>query len=348
MPPLTQLDLPGIPKYRSGKVREVFDLGDALLIVATDRISAFDCILPTGIPDKGAVLNQLSAFWFDRLPGIVPNHLIATDPRGLAGRAAAARGHAARAAPCWCRKAEVLPVECVVRGYLAGSGWKEYQRHAARLRHDAARRATGRPTGSPSRSSRRRPRRRPGTTRTSPSSEMCRRRSARTWPRRLRDREPDASIATAADYARERGIIIADTKFEFGLVDGELMLIDEVLTPDSSRFWPADEYEPGASPALLRQAVRPRLPGGARLGQDPAGAAAARRRRRAHASEVPRGLPADHGNGTGLTARGGAERDRMAALRQNGGRRTPPARAPTGARAGPARRRRPSAPRAGS
>ncbi len=250
---LTALDLPGIPKFRSGKVREVFDLGDALLLVATDRISAFDCILPNGIPDKGAVLTGLSAWWFDRLRAIVPNHLIATDPAQWPDRlqpfADRLRGRAMLT-----RKAQPLPIECVVRGYLAGSGWKEYRergsvcgirlrsgyRQAERLDEalftPAAKAETGHDENI--------------------TFEQTASRVGSDLAARLRDISL-ALYREAAAHALERGIIIADTKFEFGMIDGQLTLIDEALTPDSSRFWPADAYAPGGNPPSFdKQFVR--------------------------------------------------------------------------------------------
>ena len=250
---LTALDLPGIPKFRSGKVREVFDLGDTLLLVATDRISAFDCILPNGIPDKGAVLTGLSAWWFDRLRDIVPNHLISTDParwpEPLQAHVEQLRGRAMLT-----RKAKPLPIECVVRGYLAGSGWKEYRqggtvcgvplrpgyRLAERLAEPIFTPAYKAETGH--------------------DENISLAQAADLVGSDLAHRLRDASLALyreAAAYALDRGIIIADTKFEFGLIDGQLTLIDEALTPDSSRFWPADSYAPGRHPPSFdKQFVR--------------------------------------------------------------------------------------------
>ncbi len=250
---LTQLDLPGLPKFRSGKVREVFDLGDSLLLVATDRISAFDCILPTGIPDKGAVLNRLSAWWFERLRHIVPNHMISIEPSewpaALQARADVLRGRAMLA-----RKAQALPVECVVRGYLVGSGWKEYREKGTvcGLQLRAGYRPADRldePIFTPAHKAE------TGHDENISFEEMGRRIGA-TLAARLRD----ASLALyreAAAHALRCGIIIADTKFEFGIVGGEVTLIDEALTPDSSRFWPADRYAPGGNPPSFdKQYVR--------------------------------------------------------------------------------------------
>ncbi len=225
---------PGLP-VRRGKVRDIYDLGDRLLLVSTDRISAFDWVLPTPIPDKGRVLNQLAAFWFERLEE--PNHLLTIDVEQmdlppqmersvLAGRA------------MLCRKAEVVPIECVVRGYLAGSGWKEYQQQGTvcgiRLPEGLVESA-----GLPE------PIFTPATKAASGHDEnISFERMAELVGRELAEELRRRSIEIylrGAEYALERGIIVADTKFEFGrLEDGTLILIDEVLTPDSSRFWPAD------------------------------------------------------------------------------------------------------------
>jgi phosphoribosylaminoimidazole-succinocarboxamide synthase len=250
-PTLLQSDVPGYP-CRRGKVRDNYDLGDRLVIVATDRISAFDWVLPTGIPDKGRVLTALTLFWLDYLG--VPNHLLSTD-LGEMGPAFASRGAELAGRTMLVRKAAVVPVECVVRGYLAGSGWKEYQKsgkvcgvplppglqqsqqlpepiftpstkeesgHDQNISFDEMTRITGKET-----------------------AEELERRSLDVYRR-------------GAAYARERGIILADTKFEWGrLPGGELILIDEVLTPDSSRFWPADQYRPGGNPPSFdKQFVR--------------------------------------------------------------------------------------------
>ncbi len=250
---LTRIDLPGIPKFKSGKVREVYDLGEHYLFVASDRISAFDCILPNGIPDKGRVLNTLSAWWFGRTDGVVPNHLVATD---VVARAPALRPHAEvlEGRSMLVRKARLLPIECIARGYLIGSGWKEYQ-------------ASGTIGGMPLRAGYAMADRldEPLFTPSSKaesghdeniSFEDTVKEVGEELARGLRD----ATLrlyAEAAAYALERGIIIADTKFEFGLVDGKLTLVDEVLTPDSSRFWPADSYRPGISPPSFdKQFVR--------------------------------------------------------------------------------------------
>jgi phosphoribosylaminoimidazole-succinocarboxamide synthase len=250
---LTTIQLPGVPMLKSGKVREVFDVGDALLFVATDRISAFDSILPTPIPDKGRVLTQLSLFWFDFLREVVPNHFITADVAAyrpaLAPHAAQLNGRAMVV-----KKATVLPIECVVRGYLVGSGWSEYQRHGTvcgEALPAGLREADELPT----------PLFTPSTKAESGHDENISFAQmtgvvGEDIARRLRA----ASIqlyTRAQAHARSRGIIIADTKFEFGMVNGTLTLVDEVLTPDSSRFWPADQYVPGrAQPSFDKQFVR--------------------------------------------------------------------------------------------
>jgi phosphoribosylaminoimidazole-succinocarboxamide synthase len=241
---------------RRGKVRDIYDLGPQLLLVSTDRISAFDWVLPTGIPDKGRVLTQIAAFWFELLD--VPHHLITIDvdqmdlPPGvdldpLRGRTSLVR------------KTEVVPIECVVRGYLAGSGWKEYSSSGTvcgiRL-----------PEGLQESSQLEEPIFTPATKAESGhdeniSFERMTELVGAELAEELRRRSIDI-FCTGSAYARERGIIIADTKFEWGSVDGELILIDEVLTPDSSRFWPADQYEPGRSQASFdKQFVRDWLSG---------------------------------------------------------------------------------------
>ncbi len=241
MPPLTTLDLP-VPKLRSGKVREVFDLGETLLFVVTDRLSAFDVILPDPIPDKGAVLNQISAFWFQRLT-FTPNHMIAPElelpevllpyEEQLAQRSMIVR------------KTEPLPVECVVRGYLAGSGWKEYQETGmAGGHHLPAGLELGselpEPLFTPSTKNE------TGHDRNIAWAECCEL-LGETLATQVRERSLQIYHA-GKEHAAQCGIIVADTKFEFGRDRGELLLIDECLTPDSSRFWPADSYVTGQSP----------------------------------------------------------------------------------------------------
>jgi phosphoribosylaminoimidazole-succinocarboxamide synthase len=240
---IASCDLPGIPKLRSGKVREIFDLGDRLLLVATDRISAFDCIMPDPIPGKGAVLTGLSAFWFKRLD-FVENHVIATCFEQFPESLHPFRGQL-EGRSMIVKKAAPLPVECVVRGFLAGSGWKKYAATGAicgQLLPPGLRQAGALPHTIFT----------PSTKAESGHDQNI------TWDetrRLLGDTVADQVRALSIrlyeagrDYARERGIIVADTKFEFGLFDGRVILIDEVLTPDSSRFWPADRYQPGTNP----------------------------------------------------------------------------------------------------
>lgn len=249
----TSIDLPGIKKVKSGKVREIFDLGDTYLFVASDRISAFDCVLPTGIPLKGHVLNQLSTWWFGQLAGIVPNHMIETNfarfPRELQPFEDRLRGRAMIV-----RKTKVIPVECVARGYLIGSGWKEYKADGAvsgiKLRpgYKMADKLDE-PIFTPAHKAE-----------TGHDENISYERVVETIGAKRAQRLKDLTLklySQAADYARQKGIIIADTKFEFGIVDDEIILIDEVLTPDSSRFWPASSYAPGQSPPSFdKQYVR--------------------------------------------------------------------------------------------
>jgi phosphoribosylaminoimidazole-succinocarboxamide synthase len=240
----------GVP-VRRGKVRDIYDLGDQLLLVSTDRISAFDWVLPTGIPDKGRVLTQVSKFWFDHLD--TPNHVISTeidasrlpvgtDVASLIGRS------------MFVRKCEVVPIECVVRGYLDGSGWKEYQQSQSvcgiKLR-----------SGLVQCSQLDEPIFTPATKEESGhdiniSFERMVDIVGEDTASELRERSIDLYQRGAA-IAREKGIVIADTKFEWGWFEGKLILIDEALTPDSSRFWPADQYEPGhGQPSYDKQFVR--------------------------------------------------------------------------------------------
>jgi phosphoribosylaminoimidazole-succinocarboxamide synthase len=236
---------------RRGKVRDIYDLGERLLLVSTDRISAFDWVLPTGIPDKGRVLNQIAAFWFELLHE--PNHLITTDvaqmdlPAGIERAILAGRSSLVR-------KTRVVPIECVVRGYLSGSGWKEYRKQGTvcGIQLPPGLRESDRlPT----------PIFTPSTKAESGHDEnISFPQTADIVGRELAEQLQRRSLAVfqrGADYALQRGIIIADTKFEWGQIDGQLILIDEVLTPDSSRFWPADAYCPGRSqPSFDKQFVR--------------------------------------------------------------------------------------------
>jgi phosphoribosylaminoimidazole-succinocarboxamide synthase len=250
--PQSFLDLPDIKKLRSGKVREVFDLGETLLFVATDRLSAFDVILPDPIPDKGAVLNQLSAFWFKRFSK-VKNHFVTANFDDFPKELQAFRPQLAGRSMI-VRKTKPLPVECVVRGYLAGSGWKEYQESqsvcgiklpsglklASQLPEPIFTPATKSDTGHD----------------LNIDMNECR----QILGNEMAERVCDLSLqiyAAGRDHAAQRGIIVADTKFEFGTVDGQLLLIDECLTPDSSRFWPKDQYIVGQSPPSFdKQFVR--------------------------------------------------------------------------------------------
>ena len=252
---VTTTDLP-LPKFSVGKVRDTYDLGDRLLMVATDRISAFDCILPNGIPDKGRVLTQLSAFWFDRLSDVIANHLISVDladlPPILRDDPALRELLAGRFMIV--KKAKRFDFECVVRGYLAGSGWADYQRTSAVC-------GVALPAGL--RQGERLPE--PIFTPATKAEEghdlnISLDEMKRAIGEDMAQTIADASIAlykAAASYALDCGIIIADTKMEFGLLDGELILIDELLTPDSSRYWPVADYRPGGSPPSFdKQYVR--------------------------------------------------------------------------------------------
>lgn len=237
---VTKTDISAYP-VRRGKVRDIYDLGDEVLLVATDRISAYDVVLPTPIPGKGALLTSISKFWFDFLSDTVKHHLLEviqdTAPTGLEDYMDQLAGRTMR-----CRKTEVVPIEFVVRGYLAGSGWKDYQRTGAvcginltpglkqceQLPEPIFTPATKAQVGHDE----------------NISFEQACEIVGEEPMTQLRDKSIDIYLQ-AADYARDRGIIIADTKFEWGRVGDEYLLIDEVLTPDSSRFWPADKYESG-------------------------------------------------------------------------------------------------------
>jgi phosphoribosylaminoimidazole-succinocarboxamide synthase len=241
----------GITPLARGKVRDIYDLGDRLLIVATDRLSAFDVVMPTPIPDKGRVLTQLSLFWFNLLRDVIPNHVLSSTQfpapfdrfaEELAGRSMVVR------------KTHPLPIECVARGYLSGSGWKEY-------------RATGKvcgialPAGLKESDKLPQPIFTPATKATSGHDEnISFDRAAELIGRPVAERVRDVTLEIyrrAAAFAEPRGILLADTKFEFGQLDGQLLWIDEALTPDSSRFWPAAQYKPGGpQPSFDKQFVR--------------------------------------------------------------------------------------------
>ncbi len=239
--------LADLPLLASGKVREIYDLGETLLIVASDRVSTYDVVHPNPIPDKGKVLTGLSTFWFERTTDLVPNHVISVTD----GVPEEARGRGMTV-----RKLEMLPVECVVRGYLSGSGWKDYQSTGSVCGIQL-------PAGLRESDKLPEPVFTPATKAQEGHDENIDFEGAVSLigDRELAERLREVSIAVyqhAADHARERGIILADTKFEFGLdSEGTLTLGDEVCTPDSSRFWPADQYEPGRSqPSFDKQFVR--------------------------------------------------------------------------------------------
>ena len=250
---LLQTEMDGIPQPRRGKVRDIYDMGDSLLFIATDRISAFDVVMPNGIPDKGKVLTGLSLFWFDLMKWM-PNHLVTADvskyPEKLRKYSKDLQGRSMLV-----KKAKPLAIECIVRGYITGSGWKDYQK-------------TGTVCGIPLRKGYKQAEKLDealftpstkaelGTHDENISIEKAR----EIVGAKFADKAKELSLKvynTAADYARNKGIILADTKFEFGILNDELILIDEVLTPDSSRFWPADQYILGGSPPSLdKQFVR--------------------------------------------------------------------------------------------
>lgn len=238
---LLESQLPGVRRFASGKVRDVYDLGDRLLIVATDRISAFDCILPNGIPGKGRVLTQMSIFWFEMMQDLVTTHFITANvdeyPQELRQFRDQLTGRSMLV-----RRANMFPIECVARGYLSGSGWKEYRKQGT---------VCGIPLPGGLRDSDRLPEPifTPATkAQTGHDENISFERAAGIIGQKAAVRLRDLTLAIyqkAADYAETRGIILADTKFEFGMIGDELVLGDEVLTPDSSRFWPRDRYAPG-------------------------------------------------------------------------------------------------------
>lgn len=268
MPLVLSTSIPHIPRFTQGKVRDVYDLGDALLLVATDRISAFDVVLPTGIPDKGRVLTALSVFWFEQTAGLVPNHLLSSDTNTI-------RQHVEAAGGLWTsdlqetlagrsllvRKCRALPLECVVRGFLAGSAWSDYRqlfghggevnlygiplpvglRECEQLLQPLFTPATKAAVGAH-------------------DENISRQAAVDLVGAELFAQLEQSSLALyalARDHAAARGLILADTKFEFGLLDNQLILIDEALTPDSSRFWDASGYKPGrAQPSFDKQPLR--------------------------------------------------------------------------------------------
>ncbi|HEY4717142.1 MAG TPA: phosphoribosylaminoimidazolesuccinocarboxamide synthase [bacterium] len=251
---LLQSNLRGIKMPKHGKVRDIYELEDKLLIIATDRISAFDVILPNGIPQKGSVLTQLSKFWFDKFKNIVRNHLISTDISDLPDRLKK-EGEKMAGRFMLVRKAEPLPVECVVRGYLSGSGWSDYKetgtvcgiklppglKESDRLKEPIFTPATKADLGAHDENI---------------GFNSVKKNVGEKTAEKIKELSMKI-YSEAREYAENRGIIIADTKFEFGIVDGEIILIDEALTPDSSRFWPMDEYKPGgAQKSFDKQFVR--------------------------------------------------------------------------------------------
>jgi phosphoribosylaminoimidazole-succinocarboxamide synthase len=250
---IVETNLTGLRLHARGKVRDIYDLGEHFLIVASDRISAFDVVLPTPIPDKGKVLTQMSAFWFERFKDLVPHHLVSIRADDFPPEVQRHRPQV-QGRSMLVRKARVFPIECVVRGYLAGSGLKDYQqtgtvcgvtlpaglRESDRLPEPIFTPATKAETGHDE----------------NISEAEAGRRIGEDNVRRLRELSLEI-YRRAAEYAARRGIIVCDTKFEFGIIDGRIALVDEVLTPDSSRFWPADQYNPGKpQPSYDKQYVR--------------------------------------------------------------------------------------------
>jgi phosphoribosylaminoimidazole-succinocarboxamide synthase len=252
--PLLETDLPRVPLVARGKVRDIYAVGeDQLLLVTTDRISAFDCILGSGIPDKGRVLNQVSLFWFDFFRNVVPNHLITAEVSGFPPILQTHRDQL-EGRSMLVRKAKMIEIECVARGYLSGSGWKEYKadQSVCGIKLPAGLKESDRlpaPIFTPAIKAQ-----------TGHDENVSIERAAELigieLAARLRDLTLELYVKAAA-YAETRGIIIADTKFEFGFVDGQLVLADEALTPDSSRFWPKAQYKPGGpQPSYDKQYVR--------------------------------------------------------------------------------------------
>jgi phosphoribosylaminoimidazole-succinocarboxamide synthase len=248
---IRETNFSGVPPLARGKVRDIYDLGDRLLIVATDRLSAFDVVMPTPIPDKGRVLTQLSLFWFHQLKEVIPNHVLSATEfpspfdrhaEDLAGRSMVVR------------KTQPLPIECVARGYLSGSGWKEYRASGAVC-------GIALPRGLKESDKLPEPIFTPAIKATSGHDEnISFERASEILGKALAEKVRSVTLdiyRRAADYAEPRGILLADTKFEFGTLNGELIWIDEALTPDSSRFWPAAQYKPGGpQPSFDKQFVR--------------------------------------------------------------------------------------------
>ena len=254
---LLATSIPGLPEPHRGKVRDIYDLGDSLLFVATDRISAFDCVMPTGIPDKGKVLTQMSLFWFEFLSWM-PNHLLCWDAASFPESLKAVAGDLAGRSLI-VRKAKTIPLECIVRGYLIGSGWKDYQKCG---------KVCGIPLPAGYRQAQKleEPLFTPSTKADSGHDENISFDTAvKLVGKEKAEKVRDCTLRIyreAAAHAEKCGIILADTKFEFGDFNGEVILIDEVLTPDSSRFWPKSDYRVGCSPPSLdKQFVRDYLEG---------------------------------------------------------------------------------------
>jgi phosphoribosylaminoimidazole-succinocarboxamide synthase len=250
---LLDIDLPGVKAFKKGKVRNVFDLGDSLLLVASDRISAFDSVMQSGIPDKGELLTQISLFWFDFTRDIVKNHIIESDVAKYPKELQPFKAKLAKRSVIG-KKAQLIPIECVVRGYLSGSGWKEYQKSQSicGIKLPAGLKESSKlpePIFTP-------------TTKAEQGHdlnitfEQVVDQVGKTTAETIREKTIKVYQA-CAEYADKKGIIIADTKFEFGLVGGEIIIIDEMLTPDSSRFWPKDLYKVGqAQPSYDKQFLR--------------------------------------------------------------------------------------------
>jgi phosphoribosylaminoimidazole-succinocarboxamide synthase len=250
---LLETNLPGLEPLVRGKVRDVYAFGDRLLIVATDRISAFDYILATGIPDKGRVLTQLSLFWFDFLKDLTPTHVLSANIEDYPAPLGAYRDQL-EGRSMLVRRAQMIQVECVARGYLSGSAWKEYRESGTVC-------GIGLPAGLKESDKLPEPIFTPATkAQTGHDENISFERTVDLVGAELAGKLRDTTLAIysrAADYAAGRGILLADTKFEFGFIDGALVLADEVLTPDSSRFWPAETYTPGgAQPSYDKQYVR--------------------------------------------------------------------------------------------
>lgn len=268
MPLVLSTDIPNLPRFTQGKVRDVYDLGDALLLVATDRLSAFDVVLPSGIPDKGRVLTALSVFWFAQTAGLVPNHLLSSDVDAIGQRVQDAGGtwspdlrDALGGRSLLVKKCRALPLECVVRGYLAGSAWSDYRQlfgHGGEVKLYGIPLPVGLRECDPL----------PQPLFTPATKAAVGAHDENIPPQTAKnlvgaeqfaalEQRSLALYAFARDHAKARGLILADTKFEFGVLDDQIILIDEALTPDSSRFWDAQGYKPGrAQPSFDKQFVR--------------------------------------------------------------------------------------------